>query len=365
MQYGKVLEKLKSQKNAFNVMNPLSRDRKELLECFAKELKNKTDNDALSFDELMLLGVYHHGKRNYKDALWYFNEASRIDDKNPLPLLNAAHSYEMIKDHDKAESVFEKALRLEPENPGILSAYAVFLDKNKRDLKRAEELFEESIRIDGKNPAVLCNYALFLKEKSDFNRAEEYFKRAIEVDPEYAAALGNYALFLREVREDAGGAEKYFKKAIEADSNYAISLGNYAVFLREGKGDFLKADEYFKRAIEAGPENVVNLGNYSFFLFERQRYEEAMSFLNRLLNIASFDWIYFMKAHVLLGMNKIEEAKKVYEEGLKMVDSLNRLEELIDSDLTFLKEKKVIDDHLVQRLRKSLRNKLISNISGI
>lgn len=360
MTYEEIVDILKRDNKLFDVSNPVSGRTKEMLDLFMK----KRNSDALlSIDEAMLIGVYNYKKRLFHDAADYFNRAMSLENNNELAVLNAAITYENMNDMEKAEFFYDKALRMNPENVYVISSFAVFYKRCKKDFKKAEEYFEKCILIDGNNPLVLSNYALFVKEiKGDFDLAEDYLKKAIKADPGYTAALGNYALFLREVREDFEKAEGFFKRAIDADPEYAVALGNYALFLREVRDNFNDAEVYFRRAVEADPDSLAHLGNLAYLLFEMNKFDEAVEIYNRLLKQEAADWIYFNIGHTLLAMNKTGEAQAAYTKGLLFVDSLNRLEELMNSELKILKEKSLIDTSTEKDIKKELREALIKKL---
>ncbi len=357
MEYREILKRLLKDESIFYVWNPISVETRELFDRFLRARGKENNKKAhLSFEELMLLGVDSYKNRRFDEAADFFKTALGIRPDSTIARLNAASVSEFTGDFDLAETLYVEAMKIDPENPRIISFYALFLKRCKKDFKTSEEYFMKSIELDGENPSILTNYALFLKEiKGDYEAANEYFKKAIDIDPICAGALGNYALFLREVKEDFNASETYFRKAIETDPHYAVALGNYALFLREAREDFDGAELYFRKAIEADPDNVAHLGNYAYLLYESEKYEEAIHIIDRLIALNPVDWVYFTKGHALLAMGRLKEAEEAYTKGLSSVDSFKRLEELINSDLSMMKEKGLIEEEGIKNIKHLLR----------
>ncbi|XP_026427573.1 uncharacterized protein LOC113323469 [Papaver somniferum] len=77
--------------------------------------------------------------------------------------------------------------RLVNQNPGsslILANYAQFLYQNMKDNNRAEEMFLRAMKAEPVDAEVLSRYALFLwHQRNDVDAAEENLLAAIDVDP--------------------------------------------------------------------------------------------------------------------------------------------------------------------------------------
>ncbi|KAK8999638.1 hypothetical protein V6N11_070797 [Hibiscus sabdariffa] len=86
------------------------------------------------------------------------------DPENSLLLLNYAQFlYLVVKDHDRAEEYFKRAIRVEPQDPEALEQYADFLWKVRNDQPEAEERYLEALEADNmKTPFRASKYAYFL-----------------------------------------------------------------------------------------------------------------------------------------------------------------------------------------------------------
>ena len=225
------------------------------------------------------------------------------------------------QDYDRAEEIYEKAIKAGLNDVIILSSYAIFLTDIRRDHDRAEELYKKAIKADPNNAITLGNYASFLKNiRRDHDRAEELYKKAITINPNNANTLGNYANFLKNIRRDHNQAEELYKKAIKAGPNDAITLGNYAIFLTDIRCDHDRAEKLYKKAITIDPNNANTLGNYAIFLTHiRHNYNRAEKLYKKAIkadpNNANTLGGY---ANFLTGIrHNHDRAEKLYEQAIK------------------------------------------------
>jgi len=197
--------------------------------------------------------------------------------------LMEAQKYEKTEP-DRAESIYEAAIKKFPDNDTLFQAFAIFLEYVRKNYDRAEEYYKIALETNPNSATHQGNYALFLQKiRRDYDRAEEHYKKAIESNPTHANNLGIYAYFLEKIRKDYNRAEESYKKSIESNPN-ANNLGNYAVFLEKIRKDYDRAEEYYKKAIEANPTNAINLGNYADFLEKiRKDYDRAEEYYKKAI----------------------------------------------------------------------------------
>ena len=188
-------------------------------------------------------------------------------------------------EYDRAEAMFERAIKADPTNANILGLYANFFETIRGEYDRAQDMYERAIKADPTNADILGNYALFLKNvRRDHDRAEAMFERAIKANPNHAHNLGAYALFLETIRRNHDRAEAMFERAIKANPNHAHNLGNYAIFLETIRRDHDRAQDMYERAIKANPTNAHNLGAYAIFLETiRREYDRAQDMYERTI----------------------------------------------------------------------------------
>ncbi len=231
-------------------------------------------------------------------------EAYRLQDKDPdradkiyshavaqfptaVPLLStyAFFIYRFRKDDIAAEAMYKQALEADPQHSATLGSYALFLHEARKNDIAAEAMYKRALDADPKQPNNLGNYANFLKTvRKDYVAAEAMYKRALDADPKQPINLVNYAMFLRVIRKDHAAAEAIYKRALDADPKSAVILGDYAIFLETGRQNYDLAEAMYKRALEIDPTEATNIGNYALFLKRvRKDYEAANAMYKRAI----------------------------------------------------------------------------------
>ena len=106
--------------------------------------------------------------------------------------------------------------------------YALFLTDILGDHNRAQDMFEQAIKADPTNTDNLGDYATFLWIiRGNYDRAQNMYEQAIKTDPTNAHNLNNYALFLITIRDDHDHAQNIYEQAIKTDPTNTHNLGNY------------------------------------------------------------------------------------------------------------------------------------------
>ena len=136
-------------------------------------------------------------------------------------LYTYAHVSSRIGDNERAESLFERILELEPENETAIMAYVYFL-KNKGDVKKALNWLKNSLKDLNKNFNLRMSYARILTDVKRFDEARNQFQILYDQKPNNPDLL--YALGLLSLQQDQSmESEKYFNRLLEL-KKYILSL---------------------------------------------------------------------------------------------------------------------------------------------
>lgn len=82
-----------------------------------------------------------------------------------------ADAYHGLEDHLNSDAYFEKALKLNENNPTTLNNYAYYLALRKEKLSRALELIEKCNSLSPNNPVFLDTWAWVLYQKGNYSEA--------------------------------------------------------------------------------------------------------------------------------------------------------------------------------------------------
>lgn len=174
------------------------------------------------------LGLAYYNLGKYQYARENLDRSLAIDDKNATTY----QIYALIKQRsnkiEEAERYFKKALKLEPENYDILTAYAVFLYEQNR---HAEALLEFTRIVDApffRRKWVAYSYLGLYDLESNLQRdAEINFYKALQANPGYSLALYETAN-IRYAKGDMMSArafiERYFAVAGKTLSGLELAI---------------------------------------------------------------------------------------------------------------------------------------------
>jgi len=194
---------------------------------------------AISYlpDEILFyfyLGIGKYQKKENDDALRILKEgvSKATEDDSPILL---SEFYGMIgslyyesKNSDSAFVAFDKALRYNPKNLGVLNNYSYYLSLEKKDLDRAEKMSRVTITAEPTNPTFLDTYGWILFEQGDYVSSKIY--------------LGNAMKYMEEKKEEMSSEV----------------LEHYGDVLYKS-GDVEQALEHWKRAKEKGDSESKTL----------------------------------------------------------------------------------------------------------
>ncbi|MDR1516576.1 MAG: tetratricopeptide repeat protein [Dysgonamonadaceae bacterium] len=174
---------------------------------------------------------YHGGalyqQKHYEEALKSFEDGlENAHIENPLV---ESDFYGQIGDLNYAlnnESVafenYEKALKLNPQNIGVLNNYSYYLSLERKDLDKAEQMSGITVKTEPTNPTYLDTYGWILFEQGDYVTAKIYLGNAVrysESENEPSSTIyEHYGDLLSQIGETEKAVEQW-KKAKELGSD--------------------------------------------------------------------------------------------------------------------------------------------------
>jgi tetratricopeptide (TPR) repeat protein len=137
-------------------------------------------------------GTYYLVNHQYRKAEEAFVEALKRIDSDSL----RGATLSMIGDaqysdnrHKAAFRSYEKALKLLPDDAGLLNNYSYFLSEKGRDLERALEMSSRAIEISRNNSTYLDTYAWILYKLGRYEEAKKAMRQAIALDQTQSEVL--------------------------------------------------------------------------------------------------------------------------------------------------------------------------------
>ncbi len=96
--------------------------------------------------------------------------------------------YHQMDAQDSAFVQYERALKYNPQNLGILNNYSYYLSLQKKDLNKAERMSSITIKAEPTNPTYLDTYGWILFEQGAYTMAKIYLENAVKYSEESGSA---------------------------------------------------------------------------------------------------------------------------------------------------------------------------------
>jgi Tfp pilus assembly protein PilF len=123
----------------------------------------------------------------------------------------------------QSDSLYEKALQLDPENALVNNNYAYSLSERGLQLERALEMVKISLKADSLNSSYLDTIGWIYFKLGQYDLALKYIEEAIKVGGENAVMLEHLGDILFKQGSNAQALEMW-KKALELDSSNEILI---------------------------------------------------------------------------------------------------------------------------------------------
>jgi Flp pilus assembly protein TadD len=98
---------------------------------------------------------------------------------------------------------------------GLVAAVAV----RDADPPRAIDYYERALKIRPNNPGIIVDLGAMYRQNGEPEKAIAMFQKAIELDPQLPQAHFNLGMVLRMEKDDPQGAAKAWKRYLELDPN--------------------------------------------------------------------------------------------------------------------------------------------------
>jgi CHAT domain-containing protein/Tfp pilus assembly protein PilF len=315
------------------------------------------------------IGILHHVRENYSEALNYYARSLKLAEKNNEKseegrlLNNIGNIHQMQNDYARALEYYERSLKLARElgdrlliaralnNVGIIG----FLQAN---LPRALECFEASLEIAEQLGArdivmrTLTNIGEIHRRRGDFQQAAEFSQRSVKLaegtgDKDLLMRTLNNAGVIVRTQGDFPQALDYYNRSLklaeELGSKRQVSTAyNNIGSVYDTQGDYTRASEYFHKGLKVAEEGndralvaalLFNIGN----LHNKQgNHDQALDFYQKSLEIAE---AIANQHDIVLAMNnmstvyavqgRFKRALEYLEKSLEIATRLNDRESIV------------------------------------
>jgi tetratricopeptide (TPR) repeat protein len=265
-----------------------------------------------------LKGLLHAEKGDYQQGLRELEKARKLDPDSFLIRLRIATVLIRLGEFDRAEKELKRAKKLDPDN---LDAYLalIFLysyaQKDEALEKEYEDFLETAQRVKPQDQRIsehLAQFYFFKNRPYDAIKIYEVLFHNNPQDIEVIFWLG----FLYEEVGTRDKAIELWEKGLTLDPAFGPILNSLGYIYAEEETNLEKAESLVKKALETDPENGAYLDSLGWVYFKKKEYKEAEKHLKQAVSLAKDPVIYDHLGDLYVEMNNIEDAVKVFREGL-------------------------------------------------
>ena len=125
--------------------------------------------------------------------------------------------YDELKRPEESDSIYERALRIDPHNHLLLNNYAYSLCERGLDLKRPLGMAKEAVEQQPTNQSYLDTYGWIYYRMQQYDEAERYVRKAVELGSTSAVIYEHLGdIYFKQSKKDK--AMEYWRKALEVDT---------------------------------------------------------------------------------------------------------------------------------------------------
>jgi len=164
-----------------------------------------------------LVGIAYLQQKNYKDALGYIKNTTDMeaDDKDLLSSSYASlgDCYHELKDDQKSDDAYGKALTYNPDNAFCLNNYAYYLSLRNEQLDKAAQMSAHSNELQPNTASFEDTYAWILFKQKKYADAKIWIEKAILHDKTNSAVQTEHYGDIMFYLGDTNAAVESWKKA--------------------------------------------------------------------------------------------------------------------------------------------------------
>ncbi len=191
--------------------------------------------------------------RLYEQAAQQLRQVLQEDATNLAALNELSMVYEEQGKSEEGLEVVQRALALDPQNPGLTLRLASF-EAQRQNLDKALELTQAVLEMDPNHLESRIQRALFLQRQRKFEAAEEELERALEREPQHPRLNALYSRMVEMRRGELEAAEQRLRRVLTTDPFLVLGyrlLGD--VLARRGAVE--EAVDVLRQGLERAPDD--------------------------------------------------------------------------------------------------------------
>jgi tetratricopeptide (TPR) repeat protein len=251
---------------------------KTLEEKMNQILEKKTNPSTM--DRLIIKAEKCAEDGKYKDAIFLYEEALKVNPKSSRIRHAIGQIYEKLGQDDKAIAYYEEAYKTNPQYIKVSQSMGDLYAK-KGDADKAAEAIERAVKISPHNTQRQAQLGKIYLSAGNVEKADAVFKEAIKVAPKNADLQTEIGEAYLKAGHDDKAAEA-FKGSLNVVESVHV-YNRLGIALRR-KGKYLEAIEEYKKALRVDPNDEAIYYNMGRAYLEADKKKDAISaFKNALV----------------------------------------------------------------------------------
>jgi tetratricopeptide (TPR) repeat protein len=210
--------------------------RNENVKQALKHYRKAVALDGKNTDALIGMSELFLATRDHQKAIDYANEALKVDQHLPRPYTIKGLVHQRTGDSSKAISSLQTSVEMEPDNYAAYLQLGFLMADQDRDI--AIDYYDRASKLQPEDPRPLYNKAFYLKEHGRPDEAIDTYKELIHVDTGYVDAYYDIGyIHLVQMGDYRKGIE-WFNKALSLVPEYHQAIYNRGLcYEKLGKRD--------------------------------------------------------------------------------------------------------------------------------
>ncbi len=237
-----------------------------------------------------------------------FEEALRLNPKDPRPLNDLGFLLEQAGDAAGAADLYRRALEVRPAFALARTNLAELFAKQ-GDVAGAIREYEQAAQDVPESPEILFNLGRHLAAAGRTEEATAAYRKALALCPKDVRAWNNLGLLLAQ-QGNAAEAEKAYRSALEHAPNYTLARANLGnLFMDAGRFD--EGVAVYEEGVALEPGNAELINGLGWRFDQKGDTEHALSWYGRALETApNFPAARINRANLLLKLGRTGDAEK-------------------------------------------------------
>jgi tetratricopeptide (TPR) repeat protein len=176
-----------------------------------KYYKKIIELDTISIMNIMTIASYYNKIKQYEKSEKYYKKTIRLDSTLWPAYSNLGDTYQKMGKLDKALEMAKKAIALGPPFPQLYTRLGEIYMQNPEQFKDAETAFNKALEMNPNDPQVYFSLSQFALKKKQPEAAWEYLEQAFEKD------IGQRKILLITIIDDLPDFEELKKEKLRWD----------------------------------------------------------------------------------------------------------------------------------------------------